>query len=190
MNEPPEPPLDPPQIQYNSHVQYCCIVADSYLCSWQTIHSVQIIIIVSVQYTELLRTVPLIIASGHSLESVNNVHVFLLTFHLCSLFQQWMHQDFASQSKCNALVTSSTFRCAFKEFFFLNLFYKIIFLCIFSIFSSDCVKYLLFPYSCRYDDDIYRQFKRYFKTLKVNIRYFTTIPKKKVKSVKKEAFSS
>ena len=57
-------------------------------------------------------------------------------------------------------------------------------------FSSDCVKYLLFPYSCRYDDDIYRQFKRYFKTLKVNIRYFTTIPKEKVKSVKKEAFSS
>lgn len=80
--------------------------------------TVQIIIIVSVQYTELLRTVPLIIASGHSLESVNNVHVFLLTFHLCSLFQQWMHQDFASQSKCNALVTSSTFRCAFKELFF------------------------------------------------------------------------
>ena len=60
----------------------------------------------------------------------------------------------------------------------------------FQHFSSDCVKYLLFPYSCRYDDDIYRQFKRYFKTLKVNIRYFTTIPKKKVKSVKKEAFSS
>ena len=118
LNEPPEPPLDPPQIQYDCHVQYCRTVADSYLCSWQTIHSVQIIIIVSVQYTELLRTVPLIIVSGHSMESVNNVHVFLLTFYLCSLFQQWMHQDFASQSKCNALVTSSTFRCAFKELFF------------------------------------------------------------------------
>ena len=117
LNEPPEPPLDPPQIQYNSHVQYCRIVVDSYLCSWQTIHSVQIIIIVSVQYTELLRTVPLIIVSGHSMESVNNVHVFLLTFYLCSLFQQWMHQDFASQSKCSALVTSSAFRCAFKELF-------------------------------------------------------------------------
>ena len=77
----------------------------------------QIIIIVDVQYTELLRTVPLIIVSGHSMESVNNVHVFLLTFYLCSLFQQWMHQDFASQSKCNALVTSSAFRCAFKELF-------------------------------------------------------------------------
>lgn len=95
------------------------------LCSWQTIHSVQIIIIVNVHYTELLRTVPLIIASGHRMESVNNVHVFLLTFYLCSLFQQWMHQDFASQSKCNALVTSSTFRCAFKELFFKIYFTKL-----------------------------------------------------------------
>ena len=59
------------------------------------------------------------------MESVDNVHVFLLTFYLCSLFQQWMHQDFASQSKCNALVTSSTFRCAFKELFFKIYFTKL-----------------------------------------------------------------
>ena len=148
------------------------------------------------------------------MESVNNVHVFLLTFYLCSLFQQWMHQDFASQSKCNALVTSSAFRCAFKELFFKIYFTKLfssvkstvtVFAALIVIiknlgfpitskswkrFSSDFVKYLLFPYSCRYDDDIYRQFKRYFKTLKVNIRYFTSIPKKRVKTVKKEAFSS
>lgn len=107
------------------------IVADSYLWVARAVDwsytLCKSLLLLNVQYTELLRNVPLIIASGHSMESINNVHVFLLTFYLCSLFQQWMHQDFASQSKCNTLVTSSAFRCAFKELFFSILFYTIIF---------------------------------------------------------------